>query len=285
MSIQQDPPSSETNSEPISASRAIQLERQFVHQTYDQIASHFSATRYGQWPAVVQFLSSLPDGSLVFDVGCGNGKYLSVQPQRLLMIGSDRSKNLLDICTQRGFETFQDDVLTIGETLRSDIADGIICIAVIHHLATEERRLAAVKSLIRLLAPGGRALIYVWAFEQKKDGSASKYLKGKGSQDEVKGEAKGGDEKTELSVHTNRTQFKKQDLFVPWKQSNCSGKKKDLQVEMQCQAKEETSTALRFYHVFAQGELETLLSKQGNLIQVEQIYYDQGNWCAIFRKR
>lgn len=46
-----------------------------------------------------------------------------------------------------------------------------------HHLATEERRLAALKEIIRLLAAGGRALIYVWAFEQQLKGKKSFYVK------------------------------------------------------------------------------------------------------------
>lgn len=41
-----------------------------------------------------------------------------------------------------------------------------ICIAVIHHLSTADRRLAAIKELIRIIKPGGRVLISVWALEQ-----------------------------------------------------------------------------------------------------------------------
>ena len=41
-----------------------------------------------------------------------------------------------------------------------------ICIAVIHHLSTVSRRLAALKELTRIVRPGGRILISVWALEQ-----------------------------------------------------------------------------------------------------------------------
>ena len=41
-----------------------------------------------------------------------------------------------------------------------------ICIAVIHHLSTAARRLAAIKELARIIRPGGRILISVWALEQ-----------------------------------------------------------------------------------------------------------------------
>lgn len=41
-----------------------------------------------------------------------------------------------------------------------------ICIAVIHHLSTPARRLAALKELTRIVRPHGRILISVWALEQ-----------------------------------------------------------------------------------------------------------------------
>ena len=50
-------------------------------------------------------------------------------------VGSDRSFNLAEICKDRKFEVFVGDVLSIP--LRADIFDVCLCIAVIHHLATE----------------------------------------------------------------------------------------------------------------------------------------------------
>ena len=54
--------------------------------------------------------------------------------------------------------------------------DFAISIAVIHHLSTAARRIEAIKAILETLRPisdtrpsigGGRALIYVWALEQK----------------------------------------------------------------------------------------------------------------------
>lgn len=74
---------------------------------YDDIAKHFSGTRYAQWPRVVEFLQSLPRGSLVADIGCGNGKNMRVEGRSdLVFLGSDRSVGLLDICRQRKLEVF-----------------------------------------------------------------------------------------------------------------------------------------------------------------------------------
>ena len=60
---------------------AAQLEEEYVHRVYDAIASHFSSTRHSPWPRVCHFLSSLPPGSVLADVGCGNGKYLGVNTE------------------------------------------------------------------------------------------------------------------------------------------------------------------------------------------------------------
>lgn len=44
--------------------------------------------------------------------------------------------------------------------------NGALSIAVIHHLSTFERRLAAVTEMARVIRTGGRLMIYVWAYEQ-----------------------------------------------------------------------------------------------------------------------
>ena len=55
---------------------ASQLEKTHVHSVYENIAGHFSETRHRKWPRVAEFVTSLPLGSILVDVGCGNGKYL-----------------------------------------------------------------------------------------------------------------------------------------------------------------------------------------------------------------
>lgn len=55
---------------------AAQLETTHVYDVYDVIALHFSDTRCKPWPNVLKFLHSLELGSILVDVGCGNGKYL-----------------------------------------------------------------------------------------------------------------------------------------------------------------------------------------------------------------
>ena len=80
---------------PSANAAAEDLENRHVHAVYDVIASHFSATRYAVWPKVGAFLHALSAGSLLADIGCGNGKYFGVRPD-LVILGSDRSLGLTE---------------------------------------------------------------------------------------------------------------------------------------------------------------------------------------------
>ena len=50
--------------------------------------------------------------------------------------------------------------------LSNQIADGLICIAVFHHLSTQEHRIEALKEMKRLVKPGGKILLSVWSIDQ-----------------------------------------------------------------------------------------------------------------------
>ncbi|XP_018572744.1 alkylated DNA repair protein alkB homolog 8 [Anoplophora glabripennis] len=252
---------------------ASQLEKLHVHEIYENIAAHFSDTRHKPWPNVLEFVQSFETGSILIDVGCGNGKYLG-QIKNSFGVGCDQSSGLINICKDRGFEVFVSNCLNIP--LRDNIADGILSIAVIHHLSNEDRRLQAIREITRVLTIGGRALIYVWAKDQCKDKEKSSYIKQdrKNRRSEpIITNIETNQEVTVLNgislpVHTNRTQFKHSDLLVPWKLKN---------------QYHSDDTFLRYYHVFEEKELDDLCKKVNNL-EILKNYYDQGNWCAIIRK-
>ena len=95
-------------------------------------------------------------------VGCGNGKYLGVNPS-LCVLGSDICPELVQIARSRGHEVAVCNCLQLP--YRSGVFDAAICIAVIHHLASELRRGLALQELTRIVRPGGQILVYVWALE------------------------------------------------------------------------------------------------------------------------
>ncbi|KAJ9504391.1 tRNA methyltransferase, has a role in tRNA modification [Exophiala xenobiotica] len=77
----------------IPATDQLEYESKHVHQVYEEIATHFSATRYKPWPVVDEFLRGLPTGAVGLDVGCGNGKYLPVN-RNVFIVASDRIEAL-----------------------------------------------------------------------------------------------------------------------------------------------------------------------------------------------
>ena len=289
---------------------AYELEKNHVHSVYEEIADHFSDTRHKPWPQVREFIDTFREtGTVLVDVGCGNGKYLGLH-KNMVQIGCDYSSGLLSICRKKKFQGVRCDCLSLP--LRDGIANACICIAVIHHLSTVERRRDAIREIARVLKSdhNSKALIYAWAKEQEKDLIPSSYLKQRAQKDlsistvtsTVKSTTVTSENSCEtqfplvLPVHKNRTNFEHTDLLVPWKTTttetnnkcvneeneirsfNASGRQTSQQLQ-----NDKSKTLHRFYHVFEEGELEQLILSIPNLV-IEKSYYDQGNWCVIFGK-
>ncbi|OJJ44188.1 hypothetical protein ASPZODRAFT_168992 [Penicilliopsis zonata CBS 506.65] len=189
-------------------------EEKHVHEVYQQIAQHFSSTRYKPWPIVEQFLKGLQPGSVGLDVGCGNGKYLPVN-RDVFIVASDRSENLARIAVKhQPHSTIMADILNLPHPSAS--FDFAISIAVVHHLSSPDRRVEAIKEILRTLNQGGKALIYAWALEQK----TSRRGWDKGDQ---------------------------QDIMVPWVMGGGNSP---------AQSKDMSKTFHRYYHLYASQELE-----------------------------
>jgi alkylated DNA repair protein alkB family protein 8 len=265
------------DSREVDESLAAKLEIENVHNVYNEIGNHFSETRHSPWPSVEKFINSLQAGSLMLDVGCGNGKYLGIN-DKLTKFGCDRSETLLRVCAQRNYQVFQCDCLQIP--IVDNFADACISIAVIHHLSTQERRLQAIGEMLRVLKINGLALIYVWAKDQQKDNKKTSYLLQHQKKDNETTNAPEiatlciDESQIELPIHRNRTQFSHTsngNVLVPWKL-----KQKEV-------AESEQKVFLRYYHVFDEGELEALCLRHGN-VEILDTYYDQGNHCVILKK-
>ncbi|KAK5997004.1 tRNA (carboxymethyluridine(34)-5-O)-methyltransferase [Cladobotryum mycophilum] len=156
--------SSSTSSSSSAGATAEEYEATHVHSVYEAIAPHFSSTRHKPWPLVTNFLLTQAPGSVGLDVGCGNGKYLPVNPS-LHIFGSDRSANLVHLArTERNGEVVVADGLSLP--YRQGAVDFVISVAVIHHLSTRERRQEGIAALLRCVRRGGRVLVYAWALEQ-----------------------------------------------------------------------------------------------------------------------
>ena len=117
--------------------RTPTVEREHVQAVYDSIASEWDGTRYAPWPKVEAFVKALPEGSLVGDLGCGNGKNLPACRSVGFEIGSDVSAPLARIAAARGkhcggYEVGVADVMNLP--YRTNCFDAVLCIAVLHHI-------------------------------------------------------------------------------------------------------------------------------------------------------
>ncbi|KAL3267018.1 hypothetical protein HHI36_011165 [Cryptolaemus montrouzieri] len=140
--------------------RSVALENAYVHDVYEQF---YDNPHSRPWPKVKTFLENLEPGSIVCDVGCGNGKYLNVN-NSIFNIGGDKSRRLITVAREKDNEVIILDNLSLP--FRDSSLDAVISIAVVHHLATTERRINAIRELARVLRIGGRIIISVWAMEQ-----------------------------------------------------------------------------------------------------------------------
>ena len=235
-----------------SSDKPTEIEKKHVYEVYDKISEHFSHTRYKPWPLVAEFLNSLENNSMVLDVGCGNGKYLSVN-ENILMFGTDRSGNLLSIAKEKNINSqcFVADSLKLP--IRSESFDAVISIAVIHHFSNELLRIQALKEIFRVTKIGGKILVYVWAMEQKEK------------------------------------KFTEQDNFVPWHlQNRFENETKVETIQNGPNVTEDKNINCkvyqRYYHVFYKGELEDLINKTGIKVEIEKSFFDHANWCCIIKK-
>ncbi|CAJ2511561.1 Uu.00g071860.m01.CDS01 [Anthostomella pinea] len=231
---------------------AESYEQQHVHSVYESIAPHFSATRHKPWPVVASFLSSLAPGSVGLDVGCGNGKYLAVNPA-IHILGSDRSAQLVRIARDHGGERRADVAVADGLALpfRNGRADFAVCIAVLHHLSTKERRVGGVRALLDAVRDdGGKILVFVWALEQRSS-------------------RRGWDEGSD------------QDQLVPWvMKTNKTKPKPKSEVEGQGEGDGDGDTTYqRYYHLYKKGELEEDVVAAGG--RVLDSGYDRDNWWVV----
>ena len=138
------------------------LEKNNVNQIYEVIAEHFNVTRVNKWSWIDNFLNTLQPNSLVLDLGCGNGR--NMNHYNIKFIGVDNCDKFVKICNEKGLNVINCNITKIN--LENEKVDAIICIAVFHHLSTEEHRIAALKEMKRLIKPGGKILLSVWSINQ-----------------------------------------------------------------------------------------------------------------------
>ena len=268
-------------------------EKYHVHAVYDAIATQWHHTRGKRgvlWPGATQFLKQLPRGSVVADVGCGDGKYFpAIWEAGSFVIGTDISRPLLKTSVGASSGDDSPESRRISEErnhlrdrpaiavadcmsvpLRSKSCDAAICIAVMHHISTEVRRLRCIEELVRIVRPGGMINIQAWAMEQDEN---------------------------------SRRKFAAADVFVPF---NAQPKYLDKARELKG-GKDQVGSGLsvaqmyseaydgaefderkglvvfkRYCHLYRQGELEELASRVKD-VELCESGYESGNYFVILK--
>lgn len=143
---------------------------------YEENSKKFSDTRFCLWDVVRDFGENFKKESLVLDAGCGNGKNMRYFKDICNIVGIDKCNSLVNICNEKGYNVSQSEINNIP--FNENIFNHIICIAVIHHLESEEKRVNAIQEMIRVLKPGGKLLLTCWAFESDEYSKKKNFKKG-----------------------------------------------------------------------------------------------------------
>ena len=129
---------------------------------FDFIAEELDSKRKESWKPVETFIKSLQKGSLCLDIGCGNGRDCkTLIDNGVRAIGLDSSEKIIQIASKNvNTEFVAGDATNLQ--FKDESFDNILCIAMLHHLGSENKRIRALKEISRVLKKDGRCLISIW---------------------------------------------------------------------------------------------------------------------------
>jgi len=237
---------------------------------------------------------------------CGNGKYFTVR-QDIAVIASDRSTGLVeqawrkmqppdaqhsvrgaDLAAGRcspAADVYVADAMRLA--IRAGSCDALVCVAVLHHVSSAERRVRMLAELMRVLRPGGRALVTVWAQEQQDAKKLAKWLPigaQPGAADASPGSAEdGGDYFVPWHLPFHRTEaaavLRQAQGTAPGALAGSSGLPSGGEINH-----EKGSVMFkRYYHLFRQGEMTRLGQRVQGCTVVDE-FFDASNWCLLLAK-
>ena len=208
-----------------------------VQESYDAIASDFSATRLRPWPEMKLLRQYLRPGAVVLDVGCGNGRlYQSLADVTTSYVGVDVSAGLL--AEARRLQAGTPAVFKAGSLLALPApdasADLVAALASLNHIPSAPYRLKAMREMARVLKPGGTLFMTNWNLF--KLDRRWRWV-ARAVWERLRG----------------RFPFDWNDLLIPWKRG---------------------AVRQRYYHVFTSGEMARLCRRAG--LEIVTQFYSHG---------
>ncbi len=152
----------------VTAQRLIELNREF----YSRFGDSFSATRQRLQPGVNKIIETIHVDDSVLDLGCGNGHFLHElirRGHRAPLLGVDFSLPLLRNAESTLGVEFREADLTQLSVISEPLSVAghwslITLFATLHHIPSTEIRLDILRTVRKLLKPGGRFILSNWQF-------------------------------------------------------------------------------------------------------------------------
>lgn len=147
-----------------------------VQKMYDESGTQWNATRRKKyvhtlnWPVIQKYLDTLPGGSSILDVGCGNGRLVSGLPENALYTGIDFSRTLLHEA-KKNFPDYDFRYANIVEESAWEALgryNAVFCIAVLHHIPERDQQIFVLKHMKSHTEQGGFLCLSVWNLSQER---------------------------------------------------------------------------------------------------------------------
>jgi len=136
---------------------------------YDKISARFSQTRQHNWDDIKSLVEiHVKPGDNLVDLGCGNGRLISILPELIHYQGIDISEKL--IAEAKKLHPKHD--FKVGNLLALPYPDSsqdvAIALASLNHIPSDKFRQQAIKEIRRILIPGGIFIMSNWNLLQDK---------------------------------------------------------------------------------------------------------------------
>jgi len=149
---------------------AAQKMLKFSEKEYDNYAQEFSDSRLFFWRELEHLNKFAKDGDNILDIGCGNGRLLSLfENKKIHYTGIDSSEKLIEIAKKNHSEEQKFiNANALDLPFQNETFDTIFSIAVLHHVPSKKFRELFVTEANRVLKPKGTLVLTVWNTYQWK---------------------------------------------------------------------------------------------------------------------